>query len=129
MSNPPHLDLGRRERQIVEVLHRLGQASAAEVRRQLPDPPSYSAVRGMLRYLETKGHVVHERAGARYIYRPAVEPERARRSALQHLVRTFFAGSRGRAAVALLESPTAELAEADLRRLSELIRQARARGD
>jgi predicted transcriptional regulator len=95
--------LGRRERQIVEVLYRLGKASVAEVLAALPDPPSYSAVRGMLALLEDKGHVRHKREGMRYIYTPAVAPAKARQSALRQLVSTFFEGSPMAAAAALLE--------------------------
>jgi predicted transcriptional regulator len=95
--------LGRRERQIVEILYRLGRASVAEVLAELPDPPSYSSVRGMLTLLEEKGHVRHKRDGMRYIYTPAVAPAKARQSALRQLVSTFFGGSPVAAAAALLE--------------------------
>src|SRR6185436_13801888 len=94
---PVHADLGRRERQIVEVVYRLGRATVTEVLENLPDPPSYSSVRAMLRILESKGHLKHEQEGPRYVYRPAVHHEKASRTALHHLVRTFFAGSTSRA--------------------------------
>ena len=101
--------LGRRERQIVEVLYRLGKASVAEVLAELPDPPSYSAVRGMLTLLEEKGHVRHKRDGMRYVYTPAIAPAKARQSALRQLVSTFFEGSPMAAAAALLEMSGEEL--------------------
>src|SRR5580698_1137796 len=87
------IQFGRRERQIVEILYRLGKASVAEVRASLPDAPTYSAVRGMLNLLEDKGHVKHRCVGMRYVYAPAVAPGKARQSALRHLVSTFFEGS------------------------------------
>ena len=120
-------ELGRRERQIVEILIRRGQASAAEVLADLPDPPSYSAVRGMLRLLEEKGHVRHEWAGPRHVYIPTQDPEEARRTAAGHLLRTFFNGSMESAVAAMLgaseEPPSAE----ELDRLGELIARARRR--
>ena len=128
MSPHVHADLGRRERQIVEVVYRLGRASVTEVLASLPDPPSYSAVRAMLRILESKGHLKHEQQGPRYVYLPAVRREKASRSALHHLVRTFFDGSTGRAAAALLEDADAHLSEADVERLSRLIHKARRQG-
>src|SRR6266478_2556247 len=96
---PPagHESLGRRERQIMDVVYRLGRAAVADVMRELPDPPTYSAVRAMLRYLERKGHLRHSRDGARYVYEPTVSHSEAQRTALRHLVRTFFRGSRPRA--------------------------------
>ena len=127
---PPRvpIDLGRRERQIVEVLYRLGRANVAEVLAALPDPPSYSSVRAMLRILEAKGHVKHEQDGPRYVYLPVVRHDKARRSVLRHMVDTFFGGSSAQAAAALLESDDADLSEADLRRLGELIARARGKG-
>src|SRR5262250_107939 len=100
---PHSLDaLGRRERQIVEILHRRGRATAADVLADLPDPPSYSAVRGMLRLLEQKGFVLHEWDGPRYVFRPAADPESVKRSAARHLLSTFFGNSMESAMVALL---------------------------
>ena len=113
--------LGRRERQIVEVLYRLGKASVAEVLAELPDPPSYSAVRGMLALLEDKGHVRHKRDGMRYIYMPPVAPAKARRSALRQLVSTFFEGSPTAAAAALLEMAGEPLSAGEREQLSALI--------
>src|ERR1035437_4832289 len=101
--------LGRRERQIVEVLYRLGKASVAEVLAELPDPPSYSAVRGMLTLLEEKGHVRHKRVGVRYVYTPAIAPAKARTPPPRQLVSTFFEGPPMAAATALLEMSGEEL--------------------
>jgi predicted transcriptional regulator len=121
-------ELGRRERQIMNVIHRLGSASVADVRKALPDPPTYSAVRGMLRLLEDKGHVTHEAAGLRYIYKPTVSQAAARRSALRHLVHTFFGGSASSAAASLLELSDAKLTPADAKRLAAIIAKSKAGG-
>jgi predicted transcriptional regulator len=110
----------------MDVVYRRGRATAAEVRGDLPDPPSYSAVRAMLRLLEEKGHLRHEQDGPRYAFRPTVDRDRARRSALEHVVRTFFGGSAADAIAALLDGD-AELSGSDLERLSALL--ARARGE
>jgi predicted transcriptional regulator len=115
--------LSRRERQIMDVLYARGSATAAEVREALPDPPSYSAVRALLRILEEKGHARHEEQGPRYVYLPQVSRERARKSALRRLVSTFFEGSAVQAAAALID--TERLSKADLTRLSSLIEKAR----
>jgi predicted transcriptional regulator len=111
----------------MDVIYRRGRATAAEVLDGLPDPPSYSAVRAMLRLLEEKGHLRHEQDGPRYVFVPTVTRERARRTALKHVVRTFFDGSATDAVAALLESD-ASLSESDLDRLSSLIEQARKEG-
>ncbi|PAP78165.1 BlaI/MecI/CopY family transcriptional regulator [Rubrivirga marina] len=124
----PVPSLSRRERQVLDVLHRLGRASAADVREALPDPPSDSAVRTHLRILEEKGHVHHEQDGPRYVYLPVVESEEAGRSALRHLVRTFFDGTPERAVAALLDDASSELSDDDLDRLDDLIQRARAQG-
>lgn len=124
----PLLELGRRERQIMDAVYRLGQATAAEVRAELADPPSYSAVRAMLRLLEEKGLLKHEQDGLRYVYRPTVAPEQARRSALKHLVHTFFGGSPEEAMTALLEMSDVELSPADRARLAKLVQRAKAEG-
>jgi len=126
MTSRAPIDLGRRERQIVEVVYRLGRASVAEVLAALPNPPGYSSVRAMLRILEEKGHLKHEQDGPRYVYLPVIRHEKARRSVLRHMVDTFFGGSSVQAAAALLESDDVRLDDEDLRRLGELI--ARARG-
>jgi BlaI family transcriptional regulator, penicillinase repressor len=121
-------NLGRRERQIVDAVYRLGKASVAQVRAELPDPPSYSAVRAMLNLLEGKGYLKHQRDGLRYVYLPAIAPQKARQSALRHLVSTFFQGSPAAAAAALLELPGAKLSPEDRARLNELIARAEKEG-
>jgi predicted transcriptional regulator len=123
-----HADLGRRERQIVEVVFRLGRASVSDVLENLPDPPSYSSVRAMLRILESKGHLKHEQEGPRYVYLPAIRRDAASRSALHHLVRTFFGGSTSRAVAALLEDRDARLSDQEIERLSKLIHKTRKQG-
>ena len=120
--------LSRRERQIMDFLYQHGRATAAEVQANLPEPPSYSAVRAMLRVLEEKGHVHHQQDGPRYVYRPRVGRERAKRSALRHLVRTFFDGSREQLMAALLDDGTAQLSEDELDRMARLIDRARQEG-
>jgi predicted transcriptional regulator len=112
----------------MDVLYRLGRATAAEVLEALPDPPSYSAVRATLRILEDKGHLDHEQDGPRYVFRPTVPREAARQSALAHLVRTFFDGSAEGAVAALLDLKSGELDQSELDRLAELIDQARGEG-
>lgn len=121
-------DLGRRERQIVDVLFRRGRATAADVLGDLPDPPSYSSVRGMLRLLEEKGFVTHDWEGPRHVYRPAGDPRRARRSAARHLLRTFFNDSMESAVAALLGAADKPLTDDDLARLSDLIERQRRKG-
>lgn len=121
--------LSRRERQIMDVLFQRLQATAAEVREHLPDPPSYSAVRAHLRILEDKGHVQHEQDGPRYLYRPTMAPEKAQRSALNHLVDTFFNGSTAQVMAALLDDSAEELSDVELTRLARRIEEARKRGD
>src|SRR5687767_15953067 len=116
----PHLDLSRRERQIVDILYTQGRATAAEVQSALPDPPSYSAVRAMLRLLEEKGHIRHEQDGPRYVFLPTVNRDKARKSAMRHLVRTFFDGSTEDAVAALLQND-AGIGDDELARLAKLI--------
>lgn len=127
---PKHDDqqLSRRERQIMDILHTRRQATAAEVLAALPAPPSYSAVRAFLRILETKGHVKHRREGARYVYVPRVSRDTASRSALKRVVSTFFEGSAGQAAAALLETADTKLSEAEIEKLTLLINNARKEG-
>jgi BlaI family transcriptional regulator, penicillinase repressor len=120
--------LSRRERQIMDVIHARGEATAAEVLAALPSPPGYSAVRALLRILEEKGHVRHHREGTRYVYLARTSPERARRSALQRVVSTFFQGSVAGAMAALLETRDTELSDIELTKLQELIDQARKEG-
>ncbi len=124
----PEQQLSRRERQIMDVLHAKGQATAAEVRAALPAPPSYSAVRALLRILEGKGHVRHRLDGARYVYVPRERPELARRWALQRVVSTFFQGSIAQAVAALLETADTQLSDGELIQLQQLIKKARKEG-
>jgi predicted transcriptional regulator len=119
--------LSRRERQIMDVIYRRGRATAAEVLEDIPDPPGYSAVRAMLRLLEIKGHIRHEQDGPRYVFLPVVNRDRARRSALTHVVRTFFDGSATEAVAALLNDG-GKLSDAELDRLSAMIEEAREEG-
>ena len=128
MAAPLEHELSRRERQIMDVLFQHGKATAAEVREGMPDAPSYSAVRAQLRILEEKGHVTHEQDGPRYLYRPTVTKARATRSALKHMVDTFFDGSAERAMAALLDDSASGLTDQELDRLEGLIQQARSRG-
>ncbi len=128
MKTPSHQELSRRERQIIDILYAQGRATAAEVQIALPDPPSYSAVRAMLRILEEKGHVRHEQDGPRYVYLPTVARDNAKRSALRHMLRTFFDGSAEQAISALLDDASTKLSDAELERLGDLIRQARRTG-
>jgi BlaI family penicillinase repressor len=124
----PFSNLSRRERQILEVLYRDRQATAGEVLQKLPDAPGYSAVRALLRVLENKGHVRHVAEGNRYVYQPTLPRERAGRPALATVLETFFEGSTEKAVAALLDLSRADLSNADLDRLSELIAQARLEG-
>jgi predicted transcriptional regulator len=117
--------LGKRERQIMEIVYRLGRASVAEVLGALPDPPSYSSVRAMLRYLEDKGQLRHEEAGPRYVYFPTARKKDVSGSALSHVVKTFFEGSTSTAMAALLESKPLSRDEYD--RLARLLEDARRR--
>lgn len=128
MSDRDLKELGRRERQIMDILFRLERASVADVLRELPDPPTYSAVRGMLRLLEDKGFVTHERDGLRYLYVPAGDTSEARESALRHLVNTFFGGSGESAVAALLDLPETRLTRDERQRLLTMIRKAREEG-
>ena len=118
--------LSRRERQILDVLYAKGSATVADVRDALPDAPSYSAVRALLRILEDKGHARHESQGTRYLYLPSVPRERARNSALTRIIKTFFDGSAAQAAAALVDSGS--LSDEELTRLSALIDRAKKEG-
>jgi predicted transcriptional regulator len=123
-----HSVLTRRERQIMDILFRRGRATAAEVMEELPGEPSYSTVRTQLRVLEEKGHVRHEEDGVRFIYMPAVARHAARKSALRHLVETFFDGSSEKAVAALLGGEGSKLSDEQLERIAELIARARKDG-
>jgi predicted transcriptional regulator len=128
MSRTLHSALTRRERQIMDILFRRGRASAAEVMEELPGEPSYSTVRTQLRVLEEKGHVRHEEDGVRFIYAPAVARHAARKSALRHVVETFFDGSPEKAVAALLGGDGSKLTEEQLERISAMIDKARKDG-
>lgn len=121
-------DLTRRERQIMDVIYARGRATVAEVLGGLADPPSYSTVRTLLRLLEEKGQVRHEEAGPRYVYIPTVPREKARRSALRNVIRTFFAGSTEDAMAALLDLHDVRSRPLDLDRIEALIDTARREG-
>lgn len=118
----PGEQLGKRERQIMEIVYRLGRASVSDVLGELPDPPSYSSVRAMLRYLEDKGHLRHEEQGPRYVYLPTARTQDVRGSALSHVVKTFFDGSVSTAVAALLEARP--LSRAEHERLTRLLAEA-----
>src|SRR3954462_3368260 len=128
MTNKAHNDLSRRERQIIDILYARGRATAADVQAALPDPPSYSAVRAMLRILEEKGHVRHEQDGPRYVYVPTVAADRAKKTAIRHVLRTFFNGSAEQALSALLDQSDTRLSDHELDRLAKVIDRARRTG-
>ena len=121
-----HQNLSRRERQIMDVIYARGEATVGEVLEDLPDPPTYSAVRAMLRKLEAKGHLGHDAHGARYVYRPTVPASDARDNALDRIMRTFFGGSPSKTVAAILEQE--DLSRGELDELAGLIEQARRRG-
>ena len=121
----PLTHISRRERQILDVLFRLGRATVTEVRDGLPDPPSYSAVRALLRSLEHKGHVRHSQDGPRYVFMPTVRRDSAKRSALRHLVNTFFEGSSAAVLATLFEMSARDLTDEELVQLKDLIDAAR----
>ena len=123
-----HQSLSRRERQIMDLLYSRGRMTAEEVREAIPDPPSNSAVRAMLGTLERKGHIRHQRDNLKYIYIPVVSKEKATRSAVRHLVDTFFDGSVELAVAAVLDSGAGKLSGGELARLRELIQNARKEG-
>lgn len=123
-----HGELSRRERQIMDIVYQLSSATVADVRARLPEPPSYSAVRALLRVLEEKGHIEHRRDGPRYVYQATVPVEAARRSAIIRLLRTFFDNSLEEAVATLLDSTPSKLSEEELDRLADMIKQARQEG-
>jgi BlaI family penicillinase repressor len=120
--------LSRRERQIMDILYRQGRASASEIHQALPDRPSYSAVRAKLRVLEEKGHVRHQEQALRYVYLPIIPRDKARQSALRHMVATFFDNSTEQAITALLSLKSGDLTRDHLDRLSALIEKAKQEG-
>jgi|SRR5688572_1874633 len=128
MSKTLHVVLSRRERQIMDILFRRGRATAGEVMEDLEGTSSYSTVRTQLRVLETKGHVRHEEEGLRYVYLPVVKRQAARKSAVRHLVETFFDGSSEKAVAALLGGEASRLSDEELDRIADLIEKARKEG-
>jgi predicted transcriptional regulator len=129
MPDALHHALSRRERQIMDLLYRLGRATAGEIMKALPGKPSDSTVRTQLRVLEAKGHVRHEEHGLRYVYMPVVPRRAVRRSALKHLVDTFFDGSAEKVVAALLGGEGRRLSDEELERIAELVERARQEGE
>lgn len=128
MSHDHDDPMSRRERQIMEIVYRLGEATAADVRNEMADPPSYSAIRAFLRILEEKGHLRHKEDGPRYVYSPRVSREKARRSALRRLLRNFFDDSSETLVASLLDEKAPRLSPSELDNLAELIERARKQG-
>ncbi len=128
MTQSTHQRLSRRERQIMDIIYKLGQATAAEVLENMADAPSYSAVRAMLRLLEEKGYLKHDTDGLRYVFVPTINRDKARKSALQQMLQTFFDGSTEEAVATLLSMSRAKLSKDELDRLSEMIAEARKKG-
>jgi predicted transcriptional regulator len=122
------LYLARRERQILDTLYRVGEADVTGVLENMPDPPSYSCVRSLLRILERKGHVKHKKQGARYVYLPAQSRDKARKTALEHIVKTFFDGSMEHAVAALLDISGVDVTTDGLDRISQMVTEARKDG-
>ena len=129
MRKDGHRNLSRRERQMMDILYARGRATAAEIHEALPDAPTYSAVRAKLRVLEEKGHIRHEEEALRYVYLPVVARDSARRSALRHMVSTFFGGSVEETVAALLDLSATNLSRGDLDRISEMVKQAKKEGE
>lgn len=128
MSPSERLEFSRRERQIMDAIYARGEATAAEVREAIPNPPSYSAVRATLRILVQKGHLAHRQDGPRYVFHPTTPVTAARSTALNDLVRSFFGGSRSRALAALLDDSEEPLGADEMERMRELIERAREEG-
>ena len=128
MKKQPLTNLSRRERQIMDIIYQKGRATVAEVKALMPDPPSYSAVRAQLRILENKGYLRHKEQGPRYLYIPTLSQEKAKHSALKHVMKTFFDDSRERVVAALLDISDTDLTEEELDRLSRLIEEAKKEG-
>jgi BlaI family transcriptional regulator, penicillinase repressor len=126
---PAATNLSRRERQIMDILYRLGSATAAEIRANLPEAPSYSTVRALLRILEEKGHLKHHYDGPRYVFTPVVSRPAAQKSALRQMVRTFFDGSATQAVAALLDMSARDLTDEELDKLGKLVEQAKGEAD
>jgi len=124
----PTDDLSRRERQVMEILHRRGESTVAEIMSELPDPPTYSAVRSILRILSEKQLIQYKEDGPRYVYFPAAPTEEARDEVLEHVVRTYFGGSTEQAVTALLRISDADISDSEVERLREKIRTTRQSG-
>jgi predicted transcriptional regulator len=122
------MGLSRRERQIMEIIYQRGNASAADIREAMPDAPTYSAVRALLRVLEEKGHVEHENEGLKYIYKPVVKRDKAKRSAVKHLIDTFFRDAPEQVVAALLDVSAKRLTREELDRMAEMIEKAKKEG-
>jgi len=127
-QDDPPTGLSRRERQIMDILYQRGNASAADVREAMPDAPSYSAVRAMLRVLEEKGHVKHQAEGLKYVYVPTVTRDKAKRSAVKHLLDTFFSESPEQIVAALLDVSSTRLTREELDRMAQMIERAKKEG-
>jgi predicted transcriptional regulator len=127
-KHTPEEDLSRRERHVMDTLHRRGEATVAEILREIPDPPSYSAVRSVLRILVEKGFVTYAEDGPRYVYRPATPTTEARSDVLRKVVNTYFAGSAEQAVTALLQMTDAKVTPAELDRIRDRIRDAERKG-
>jgi predicted transcriptional regulator len=128
MTEKSHEHLSRRERQIMDIIHRLGKATASEVLGALPDPPSYSAVRATLNILVAKKQAIHRQDGPRYVYLPAIPADTARAAAIRHVINTFFGGSPEEAAVALLQMSDTRLPADAMDRLTRAVEKARKEG-
>ncbi|HEX4683644.1 MAG TPA: BlaI/MecI/CopY family transcriptional regulator [Gemmatimonadaceae bacterium] len=128
MKKDTPADLSRRERQVMDILYRRGEATVAEVMGELPDPPTYSAVRSILRILMEKKLITHREDGPRYVYLPAVDTDEAREDALKHVIRTFFDGSAEQAVTAVLRMSDAKLTDAEINALAKRIRASRISG-
>ncbi len=129
MSKPPHFDLSRRERQIMDVIHRRGRATVGEIEEELGGEATYSAIRSALRLLREKEVIRYEHDGKKYVYLPVIPRDEARESALKHLIDTFFAGSQAATVSAILEMADADLPDEELDRLDEIISRAREGDD
>jgi BlaI family transcriptional regulator, penicillinase repressor len=128
MKEPHHHQLSRRERQIMDLIYKMGKATAADIHEGIPDQPTYSTVRAKLRVLEEKGYIRHEEQGPRYVFIPVTPRDKARTSALQHVIDTFFGGSAEQVVATLLDSSTSKISDDQLDRLSRLIDKARNEG-
>ena len=128
MNKPIPIALSRRERQIMDILYQSGRATVAEIHQALPSPPSYSATRAMLRIMEEKGHVRHEEDGPRYVFTPRVSRDSARKSALRHLMQTFFEGSAAKLVSTLVGEDAGRMSAEELSLLANLIEKARKEG-